>query len=145
MNAYRVVIATLTIVAVILAASFVLLGDTQLAPFFSVVLLVECGLDIAGTLYVLRLVLTDQRRPRSWLMLFLLTGAVLITVGLLPIAWLVILRLTGSPPLPNGLGIFVTGMGLSLAGAVPIMKAALLFLVQRDQSADSSDSSAVPG
>lgn len=137
MNAYRLVIAATAILAVVLAGSFVLLGDADLAPLFSVVLLAECGLDVAGTLYVLRLVVTDRRRPRSWLLLFMLTGALLITLGMLPIAWLVLLRLAGRPPLPGGFGAFVTGMGLVLVGAVPIMKASLFFLVQRDASLDA--------
>lgn len=137
MNAYRAVIAVTAVLAVLLAAAFVLLGDADLAPLFSVVLLVEAALDVFGTAYIVRLVVTDRRRPRSWLLLFMLTAAVLITVGLLPIAWLVLLRLTGHPPLPGGFGAFVTGMGLVLIGAVPIMKAALFYLVQRDSSVDA--------
>lgn len=142
MNAYRAVILVTTVIALVVASSFLVLRDSDVTELLSLVIVCEATADIVGTVYVLRLVLADRRRPRSWLLLFLMTGALLVTVGLVPIAALVVLRFAGQPPLPARLGLFLTGMGIVLIGTVPIMKAALFYLVQRDASLDPSDDAA---
>jgi hypothetical protein len=134
MSSYRLVIAITLVAAGLLAAGYLFLSDQATTVLFSAIVVLEAFGDVGATVYVLVLVLGDRRRPRSWLLLFLLTGAVLITAGLLPIAIIVGLRALGLPPLPNGLGLRITGTGLVLIGAVPLMKASLFFLVNREAS-----------
>jgi hypothetical protein len=134
MSSYRRVIIITLLAAGLLAAGYLFLSDAATTLLFSVIVVLEAFGDLVATGYVLALVLADTHRPRSWLLLFLLTASVLITAGLLPIAIIVVLRALGLPPLPNGLGLRITGTGLVLIGAVPLMKASLFFLVNREAS-----------
>lgn len=134
MNEYRRVITATAVIAVLVAALMPFLRTEQTTILFIGILLIEFVVDICATIYILRLAYHDTRRPRSWLLLMIATTTALTTLGLAPIAFLVVLRALGHAALPGNLGQIITGMGLVLAGAVPMMKAGLFAMVSRDRS-----------
>lgn len=133
MNEYRAVILATIIITLALGALMLFLDQTG-ALVVGAFVLMALGLgDMLGTAYVIKLVLEDKRRPRSWLLLFLTTGAIFITIGFNAINWLIIRRIRGEPPLEGTAGIVITALGLILIGAVPIMKAVLFYIVRHSR------------
>lgn len=127
--AYLRVLFGIVFVAAAIATLMPFLHAEQTVLLFAAVLGVEFLIDVAATIYVASLYL-DRRR--TWLMLMIVTTCAMTTIGLAPIAILVVLRVLGQPPLPGGLGQIITGMGLVIAGAVPVMKAVLFRMVRDD-------------
>ena len=138
MNAYKRVISVTLIFAVLLAATMPFLRQKETVALFVIVLVAEFVADVIATLYIARLVRADaaERRQSSWLFLMIFTTCAMTTVGLAPIAFLVVNSALGNPPLPDAWGSKITGVGLVLAGSVPIMKAALFRLIAADPRAD---------
>lgn len=139
MNAYRAVIAGTIVLALLSVLVFAALSDAQATYAAAGELIALLVGDVVATIYVIRLVRRDRRRPRSWLLLFLATGSAFISTGLVVIAVVILRRLFGLPPLEAGLGLRLVGMGLLLVAYVPVMKAALFYLVQRDPSASRAE------
>lgn len=135
MKSYQTVLAVTILAALFLSALVPLLKATDAAALISALVVLVAVADVAATAYILRLVLSDHREPRSWLLLMLLTTSTFITVGVLGIGFIVSLRFLGNPPLPNSVGLLITGMSLLLMGAVPVTKATLFYLVRRDRNA----------
>lgn len=133
MSAYRRVILSTTVFSVGLAIVATLLQQAQAQVLFSGVLLIEAIGDVVATAYLAYLAYKDKSRPRGWLMLFLVVGATLISLGYVTIAALLVIRAAGIV-IPASLGLTITGEAVVLVGAVPIMKAALFWLVQHDSS-----------
>lgn len=136
MNSYRRVILATLIGAIALATTALFLRDTQASGLFGLIVSIEALADIGATLYLGYLAFSGPK-PRQWLLLFLFVSACLITVGVDSIGILVALRFFGLPPLANGIGILITGMSIVGIGAVPIMKATLFWLVNRDTSIEA--------
>lgn len=144
MNAYRAVIAGTVALTIVSAVMFAILNDKGVTDLAGLELVALVILDILATVYVGWLSYRDRRRPRSWLLLFLVTGKILITGGLIPISFVIIRRLFGLPPLDPGVGLRLVAIGLIAIAYVPVMTAALFFLVQRDPSAVVGDDAIVP-
>ena len=136
MNAYRSVIAAVLVLMVLTVAAFWFLNDQGSTIFAAALLIGIVVADWISTGYVALLVNRDRRRPRSWLLLFLFTGSILITAGLSLTLFVLTRRLFGLPPLDAGLGLRLVSIGLILPAYVPVMKASLFWLVQRDPSVD---------
>jgi amino acid transporter len=139
MNSYRFVIAGTLILAILSVLVFALLNDAGASIVAAGQLIALLVVDAFAVVYIGLLVLRDRRRPRSWLLLFLFTGALMIEVGMSTIAFVLLRRLVGLPPLDTGLGLRLVGIGLLVIAYVPAMKAALFFLVQRDSSASKPE------
>lgn len=132
MRAYRTVIVGAVAVAIILGLIIIGLNDTGAAAAVSIEFVAIVVLDVIASVYVVRLVRADRRRPRSWLLLSIASNAAQITFGLGLITLLLVRRLLGFAPLGLTFTTDVYAIALWLIGIVPVEKALLFWLVQRE-------------
>lgn len=134
MNAYRAVIGGTLLLAAFSVFLFAILNDQGATALAAAELIGLVILDWTATAYIGWLAYRDRRRPRSWLLLMLVTSSVMMTLGLTLITFVLTRRLFGLPALDAGLGLRLIGIALLAIAYVPVMKASLFYLVQRDPS-----------
>lgn len=131
----RLLLAQALIVALILAATF-LLPDAAGLAIITLILLAEPIADGIALVYLIRLYQSDQNRPRSWLLAFLTITSAEVFLGLVPIALLTLRRLAGFSPLPTPLNTATIAFALSFIGAAPVLKAVMFRLISTSTAGD---------
>ena len=123
----------MAIVAIGLALALVALRQADAGAVIGAVITVEALFDVFACIYLARLISSDGRL-RLWVLLLLLTTAMMSTVGIVAIGFVAARAFVGLPPLDAHLGLLIVGMGLVISGAAPITKALVIFLARRDTS-----------
>jgi hypothetical protein len=133
------ILPRLIAVHILTMVGFVLFAT--IAPFpvvFGVILVAIIGVPVGcavATTYLVVLYLNDPARPRSELFAFLAYGGIVITLGLGLVALVALFRVASeflhTPLLSNELTTTLVGLGLLLCAAVPIMKGALFYGINR--------------
>lgn len=142
MTAYRRVVTGTLVIALAISGAIALLNQAGETNAIVALMAGVFVVDVIGTLYIARLVWEDHRRPRSWLLVLLLTTSLQITVGLGIVDLLVIRGLLGFEPLPQPFRSDLLALAIWLMGVVPIEKAVMFALVQHDRTVVDAASAA---
>lgn len=136
MSSYRRALLIVAVISIGLTAALPFLSQSEASSLTFGILLGGGVADVIATLVIARIVATDSLRPRSWLLLLLLTTVAFSTVGLVLIDTVLLLP---AGTLPPGVGRLLAGMGVTLIAASPVMKAIVFVLVRKQPVTAAED------
>jgi hypothetical protein len=126
-NNYRIVLAGVFVLAVVLMAVSPFLRTNDLTNMYIGVVITLFAAAVISSLYITVLNVTSKTRPRSWVFVTVATTAWEVTLGGALVVVILLVNLTGNHLTP-GLGITLLGMAFFLFLAAPITKALVIAL-----------------
>lgn len=132
MNSVRRVLAVTIVVTGLLTGALPFLSQQQATGLTQTILVFAFAVDFVACLVLIRMIVFDHDRPRSWLLVLNLITAIFTALGL---GFVIFPLLLPPGTLPSGVGRLLIGIGVVLVAAPPAMKAAVFSLVDDDPTA----------